>query len=306
MRRPWLAAVIGAVALLFSGTGYAQDPAGPDEVTLKNGGTVRGTVVSSEPGVSVKIIEMGGKETRVIPWGEVSDVERGKYLPKAQAQPGPAGPGYGGAPPPQPQPVAPPAPQMGSPGVVRLHIESPETVRLFEHAPLTYAQVGAYGVVIDQRRQICVSPCDEVIDGRRGQIFSAAGDFPGSKSFTLAERQGDVELTVDPGSSGLRTLGVVTVALGGAAILGGILVAVLGSISVPETVCDESGCHDKPEDKSVSPAAIGLLVGGGVGVVGGIVLIVASRTGWDLHDKSGAPGAKTAKAVKPRYHLGEF
>ena len=89
-----LVAALLACGLSLSATARADEP-GPDEVTLKNGGTIRGTIVSSEPGTSVKIIEMGQTQTRILPWSQVSDVEKGKYAPRTAAQPGPAGPGYG-------------------------------------------------------------------------------------------------------------------------------------------------------------------------------------------------------------------
>src|SRR3954466_16159492 len=107
-RRCMKGGIVAAVLAVASAA--IADDLGNDEVTLKNGGSVRGTVVSSEPGTSVKIIEMGEKTVRVIPWAQVSDVERGKYAPKAPAQPGPAGPGYGTAPP--GQPIAPPEPKL--------------------------------------------------------------------------------------------------------------------------------------------------------------------------------------------------
>lgn len=99
-------AALAAVSLLFATSARAQD-VGQDEVTLNNGGSIRGTLISSEPGTSVKILEAGQKEPRVIPWSQVSDVERGKYAPKGAVQPGPAGPGYG-APVTPPRPLPPP------------------------------------------------------------------------------------------------------------------------------------------------------------------------------------------------------
>ena len=110
IRCSFTCSILVALSLLAS-SALAQDP-GVDEVTLKNGGSIRGTVISSEPGTSVKILEMGSKEPRVIPWAQVGDVEKGKYAPKSAVQPGPAGPGYGAAIP--DEPLAPPRVQPGS------------------------------------------------------------------------------------------------------------------------------------------------------------------------------------------------
>src|SRR5262245_38612133 len=79
------------------------------------------------------------------------------------------------------------SPAPSGPGVVTLHIESPEPLFIQEH-------VGS------QRSFVCASPCDRLIDGRRGQTFSASGDL-GSTSFVLTGMQGNAELDVYPGSS---------------------------------------------------------------------------------------------------------
>lgn len=72
-----------------------------DEVTLKDGGAIRGVVVSIEPGKGVKIVVPGEKDPRSIPWSQVADVQKGKYAPKAAVDPGSAGEGYGDAPAPR-------------------------------------------------------------------------------------------------------------------------------------------------------------------------------------------------------------
>src|SRR5689334_7458739 len=68
-----------ASTLLATSLAFADDSVGNDEVTLKNGGSLRGTLISSEPGLSVKLLELGGKEPRVIPWADVDHVERGRF-----------------------------------------------------------------------------------------------------------------------------------------------------------------------------------------------------------------------------------
>src|SRR5262249_55329835 len=156
-----LAAAALAVGLLIGAGAGAEEP-GQDEVTLKNGGTIRGTVVASEPGTSVKIIEMGQEEPRVMPWSQVSDVEKGTYaLKAARVQTGRAGRGYGAAPPPAPLPRPPPQaaerppPKLGDPGVIRLHIESPKPARLIERASALVGTYGPYGVVLTAERTVC-------------------------------------------------------------------------------------------------------------------------------------------------------
>lgn len=253
-----------------------------DEVTLKNGGVIRGTVVASEPGTSVKIIEMGQKEVRVIPWAQVSDVERGKYAPNA---PGPARPGYAVAPPPQVLP--PPEPQLGQPGVVRLHVDSPVPTQVVEHAGTTVGMAGGYGVVFTQLRPVCAAPCDQVVDGSRGQGFTITGPFPSPGMFTFADMRGDVTLSVKPGSIGGRWGGLMLTILGGSTLL-------TGAILLPLAIDRSTGMRN---------AGIGMVAGGGVALVGGIVLL--ATTGTKIRLDQGAPSRRTAQ-VKPRYWLGEF
>ena len=71
-----LSIVLGlAIAATGTTTARAQE-LGEDEVALKNGGSIRGTVVAVAPGESVKIIEMGSTETRTIQWSEVAEVQK--------------------------------------------------------------------------------------------------------------------------------------------------------------------------------------------------------------------------------------
>jgi hypothetical protein len=293
-------------ALLFSGAALAQDT-GHDEVTLKNGGSIRGTVVSSEPGVSVKIVEVGQKEPRTIPWAQVSDVEREKYGNKPTAvQPGSAGPGYA-----QPVPVpvravpvqappqveAPPA-NLGDPGVVRLHVESPRPVQVSSRR-MAQGAVNGYGFVLTQTIPVCVSPCDAVIDGSRGQEFVASGDFPGGKAFTLNGMKGDVDLNVKPGSRGLRTLGITSIVLGGSAFVIGGTLTLLGGLSTTSTNAFGVTTYGLSSETKVGLVMLGT---GGAVLVGGIIATVVSGSHFDLHAKE----QDTTAASKPRYWLGQF
>lgn len=289
------------VASLSLGASARADD-GQDEVTLKSGGTIRGTVVSSEPGASVKIIELGDKEVRVIPWSQVSDVERGKFAPKSATQPGSAGPGYGAAPPPQPLPA--PAPTLGAPGVVRLHVESPKPVRVIEERSTTVGAYGGYGFAVKQFRPVCASPCDKVIDGSDGRRFSLSPeDMPPPDPFTVSQMTGDVTLHVAPGSYGRHSAGFWLTILGTtAAVLGGTFLLV--DATSPSYEYDDAG-NEIPDEGGVSTPGLVTLIGGGVALVGGIVLLATSGTSVTLEQRDGKPPAKAAQ-VKPRYWLGEF
>lgn len=280
MIRRFITAAAVASTLLFAVTVSAQE-GGHDEVTLKNGGTIRGTVVSSEPGTSVKIIEMGQREVRVIPWAQVGDVERGKYAPKAQ--PGPTGPGYGYG-----TPAPPPEPKLGTPGVVRLHLVSPEPAQVIEHVGTSVGGMGGYTVVIEQLRPVCTAPCGQIVDGTKGQAFAVTGRFPMPRPFNLNGYTGDVTLHLKPGSSGLRIGGVMAIIFGGSALIPGVTMLAIGSSSEIGT-------------STMKSAGIGLTVGGALVLTGGIVM--AALSGSKLQIEEGGP--RTGK-IEPRYWMGEF
>jgi hypothetical protein len=299
-----------AATLLFVSltplTAAAADPTmGQDEVTLKDGGTLRGTVVSSRPGVGVKIIELGQTSARMIPWAEVGDVERGKYAPaKAKAvhavQPGSAGPGYGGS-------VATPVPAPTPPAhEVRLHVESPMPTLLYSHST-AFGAVNGYGFVIDSATPVCSSPCDKVLDPGSGQTYTAGGDFNSSPPFTLAGREGDVELKVAPGSHGVRVLGYALIITGGVAVIAGASIALLGAaLPSTNTNYNDDGTTTTTDAGNgwMAPTGLAITGGGVAAIVGGIVAIVESKTKIDLHPMGAASGQATATA--PRYWMGEF
>jgi len=298
-----LSALLSSVA--FSSVAYAADaPTGNDEVTLKNGGHIRGTVVSSEPGVSVKVIEMGKTEPRVIPWAQVSDVERDKFAPRTQTtQPGSAGAGYAGAAPAAPVPVTAPRAELGEKGVVRLHIDSPTPVSVLSHS-VQYGTVGGYGVVLAHDTPVCVSPCDQVIDGSRGEEFVASGDFPGAKRFSVTDMKGDVDLTVKPGKSGPHSAAIALDVVGSLTAVTGATLLIAGLASGSSPTIDGNGNQTGSSTSTLTPVGIGVLVGGVAMVVGGIVLGNRTRTEFDLQPKG--PGPAATAAVKPRYWAGEF
>jgi hypothetical protein len=252
----------------------------------------------------VKILEVGQKEPRTIPWAQVTDVEKGKYGDKpAAVQPGSAGPGYA-----QPVPVqqparvedAPPA-TLGDPGVVRLHVDSPQPVQVSSRKTAQGAVNNGYGYgygfVLTQLTPVCVSPCDKVIDGSRGQEFIATGDFPGTKAFTLSGMKGDVDLAVKPGSRGLRALGVTSLILGGSAVILGGTFTLLGGLGTNSTNALGVTTYGMASETKIGLAMLG---SGGALLVGGIVALVASGTHFDLHAK------EATTAQRPRYWLGQF
>jgi hypothetical protein len=302
-----LVASLALVPLALPASAAAADAAmGQDEVTLKDGGTVRGTVVSSRPGVGVKIIELGQTETRMIPWAQVGDVERGKYAAskdKKGAKPGSAGAGYA-----QPVPAAAvPAPAEAPPAsAVRLHVESPKPALVYSHQT-AYGAVGGYGFVVDAATPVCSSPCDKVLDPMNGQTYTTGGDFTPSGPFSLAGSHGDMELKVEPGSKGLRTAGYWLTYSGAIlAVVGGSL-ALTGALISGDTTTNADGTTSGSGAGWLTPTGAAVGIGGVAMLVGGIVAIVASKTKIDLHPMGATVGGTVGKAAPPpRYWAGEF
>jgi hypothetical protein len=290
---------------------------GNDEVTLKNGGLVRGTVVSVEPGTKVVILELGAKEPRTIPWAEVADVERNKHAAPPSSGPGKAGPGYehddendtdddddadeapaktkrGSR--------GPRRRELGEPGVVRLHVESPEPVKIFQNRIVGSGYVGGYRFVAGTSDFICDAPCGEVVDARYGDRFRLVGEMPPT-NFDLEGLSGDVTVHVKPGSRGLKIGGIVMTAVGGAAILAGASVLIYGA-TLDAANLDLDGTVDTDDGSDyMIPGAVTMGVGAAV-LVGGIVSIVVARTSTDVQPGSPDRAARAPRA--PRYWLGEF
>jgi hypothetical protein len=277
---------------------------------LKNGGLVRGTIVSLDPGHQVVITIPGVKEARTIPWAEVADVERGKHAASA-AQPSPPIPGYS-----TPPPAAVPAAAEG-PGVVKVHIDTKTPVNLVEVD--SHMIMGPYGrLVLSHSTTLCASPCDRVVDARSGQAYYVEGEaIPTSQSFQLGGLSGDVQVKVNGGSRGLRKGGIAGIALGSAGLVAGVALVVVGSILGDHTsdfVCNDDGCGDVNRPNSTGPtmrtAGIVALAGGATLLTGGIIMLVAGRTHAKVEatpkdaPKNASKNATSARA--PNYWLGEF
>lgn len=305
MRRLAAALLLPALCLVTS-FAAAQD-AGADEVTLKNGGMIRGTVVSSEPGTSVKILEAGAKEPRTIPWSEVSDVEKGKYAPKPAVEPGTAGPGYSTPAPAAPAPAAeeaPPAKLGETAGVVRLHIDSPIPVTVAEHTPPRIVTAGGYTFGYDELKLACTSPCDKVLDTRDGHWFTAGEGMSGTR-LNMESMKGDAQLDVKPGSKLTRGLGIAGTTIGGIGLAGGVVMLVIGASGIDRV--DYGTGSVRHESSPLVPAGVGALVGGAVTLVAGIVALKISGTKFELHPVSAPAAAGTKpKVAKARWWMGEF
>jgi hypothetical protein len=268
---------------------------GPDEVALKNGGMLRGTVVGLEPGKQVVIALPGTNELRTIPWEEVAEVQRGKHARAAT----PAAPPTVASPPavPAPMPGYPPVTTAAPvPGLVRVHINSDERVELREKigessGPVFLGSTSGQAFIGASHeihyKVVCASPCDQVVDGRSARDFSIGADgVPPSDRFRLAGRTGDVTIDVDAGSVGRR--------IGGGLMIGfGILGPILGTVVVARA-------PEESNPAAVRAGGITAIAAGSALVIGGIVLVATSGTSIEIKPKASAATTRHT-ALVPRH-----
>ncbi len=293
--------VSGALLAFFTavGTASAGDAVGNDEVLLKSGGSLRGTVVAVEPGTQVVFLVSGEKSPRTLPWAEVADVEKGKYGGGEDEEEGDAKekPRKGDAE--EEEEDGAPA----RPGKVRLHIESDEPVQLIEEVASSYGVVAGYGVYAVQTRVACASPCDRVVDGSRGQRFIVQGDgVPPSETFVLNDRNEDTTVKVDAGSPGLLIGGNWLTGVGAAA-------AVTGAVMLPIAYA----LDDSSSTMSSIKVAGGVTLGVGLAMLAaGIPMIIAGDTDVELTptttalDWNAEKSSYRPRAKAPNYWLGQF
>jgi hypothetical protein len=232
----------------------------------------------------VTILQLGEKEPRVIPWDQVSGVERGKFAPPPAAALPAGGPQA-------------PALVPGTPGVVRQHVQSPVPVEIYKHRDSYGETSRGNTLVLDTPRAVCASPCDVLVDGSRGREFSAAGeDAVESPRFSLAGLTGDQELDVSPGSPGLRAGGYLLLALGGIGVGAGTIVAFAGAVGTSPNPHGQGFIRNK----GLETGGFVMLGTGVAAAVGAIVAIAESGTTIRLR-----PVGATGEA-KPRYWAGEF
>jgi hypothetical protein len=292
------AALVALLGLCISTAAFA-DGLGDDEVTLKNGGSVRGTVISVDPGGSVKIQEAGASDPRVIPWSEVADVEKGKYAEETETvEPGSAGKGYRGPPPPANDARRDTHADETGP---KVHIESPVKAHLKKFRGASYAQVGDYAVTTVYTEEVCTSPCDRKIPEDPGARYYVAGAFPSTGLFSLDDQGDTPTIDVKPGSTGGRIGGVLLISAGGAAIVGGVTILVLDAIEGNTTEEQYLNSNGTWRTVTVSDNTLqiagGVVTAGGAGLVaGGIALFVVSGTKYALHPSA---TVRTEASIEP-------
>lgn len=225
--------------------------AGPDEITLQDGGFVRGTIVELEPGKRVVILVDGTGERRELPWEKVAEVQRAKHGGNTGTST-------------KPEVESPMVPSRGRPRI-HLDLARDKPVTLYEVDSEIVASgynTSMYGMKF---RSVCVAPCDRIVDGSRGQqFFLATGEnamWTASRKLTLADKSGDLPIHVKPGNRGMRIAGAIIFGIGLGCVIGGPLLFLT---------------------KPTRPAGIGLLAVGGPSLLAGLPMMILGRTRYEM------------------------
>ncbi|MDI1475467.1 hypothetical protein [Polyangium sp. y55x31] len=261
--------VMALVACSFAGVARADEASvevktDAAEIQLKNGGTMRGTIVTVEPGQRVIVIVAG--EQSVIPWAEIAKIVGG---PQGSAAPAPA---------PAPAPLAP------TEGMPLVHIESNwpelELARIDgdvgggNHQP---EFVGPNTIT----KYICRAPCDKLVDGRDGHRFYISG--PGmvpTESFRLDGLDGHVTARVKGVSLARFTGGFLGTVLGGFFAVSGA--AITGMSYTIDTTPTPEVPDPVRQIRTVRTIGLVTLGIGAAGFVGGLMLLSEGRTRIEL------------------------
>ncbi len=169
------------------------------------------------------------------------------------------------------------------PGVVKLHIESPDpSVQLHGLGAQRLDEVSGGYVGQGASTLLCRAPCDALIDARLGQPLKIAGpDIPDSALFTVYDKEGEVTARVRPGNSSKLTWSAITGSTGILAVITG------GSLLLTGALLNSTDSASSSGDGLVTWGAVTL--GAGVVLTGtGVILWNSGTTDVTLEGGGGA------------------
>ncbi|HEY2514832.1 MAG TPA: hypothetical protein VGI39_28395 [Polyangiaceae bacterium] len=266
----------------------ASTTPGDDEVVLKDGGMVRGVVTVLEPQKSVTILVQGSGESRTFSWDKVDHVARGIHAAAEKNEEPDDTEEEAPAPPPPPAPVRRSAPVFAPidddrPGMPRIHIEADDPHVQLRRYMGSIANPNATTTVSEI---LCRAPCDDVIDGTRGEEFFFAGtDITPSSRFSLFEARGNVTARVKTGDHAAWVGGLVSVITGSAlAVGGGTMFAVgLSASSSTSNLASSQATNDASNMANTYKAAGGVAFGIGLfAAVVGLVVLTNNETTYEM------------------------
>ncbi|MEM1030003.1 MAG: hypothetical protein AAGN82_06620 [Myxococcota bacterium] len=174
------------------------------------------------------------------------------------------------------------------PGVVKLRITGEgvdERTQIQGDGVSLLEPRGREMVNLGPRRLICTAPCDQWLDARMGQpVFVVGPDYPAAGPFNFFDREGELELEVDPGNGAVVTAGGWLAVLGGLSVIGGLSTLLVAGL------VDSSDSRGDQETADDLYLAGGLLTGIGAGVmVPGIFMLVYGDTSVEVRSALAPP-----------------
>lgn len=285
--------VIAAMATLpmlpsvaYAGGTTRTAPLGEDEIRLKDGTTMRGTVVVEKEGEKVVFVQGGTGDTLELPWDDVDVIERNKYRPRPESSSEPA-------PTPEPEEPAEDAEELrrlekkeGPLVQIRYTREPKGGATLARLEGEFTGQIPGYNIYGIEYRAVCTGKCNKEIEQPGAQYFIMGEKLRASKRFTLAGHGDPVKLTVRPGTRGMYWGGWAMAAAGLTLVSVGLVVYIgADTAELSDSAFEENNRSAKTE----RAAGIGMMVGGGLVTGGSIPLFVFSRSkvkfGWKDEQK---------------------
>jgi hypothetical protein len=193
--------------------------------------------------------------------------------------------------PPALAPVASGPPIDPGPGIVCVHLESPEeglALRGFGAAKLQAEPDGRF-LSFGPVEPLCQAPCDAYVDVRDERpLVVEAPTAPASAPFLLSDLQGPVRITVEPGDDTLFVAGLTTTMVGGTGALVG------GGLMLVGMVTRSGELTSRPQD---------LMLGGGIALGVGAALVAAGLVmryvGTTFVDIEPGPSGTAATSAEP-------
>jgi hypothetical protein len=242
---------------------------GNDAIYLKGGGMLRGTLVEMIPNDHATLTLPTG-QTAIVEWARIERIER-----------------QGTAPPPGAAPPPPPPPQNHGSALVHLDADRDVTLETRTNLDQPWVVTGGMGSAevrsfADARwTPACAAPCDKSLPIDNDYRITGPG-IRTSKTFRLSVRAGEkVSIAVNAGSKGGFIGGIVLLGIGGAGVIIGLTVALVGAAeSATESYNPVTGNFTQNNNGSGTETAgwIIALVGAAAAVVGVVLMVNNGKT----------------------------
>ena len=237
--------------LTVAAPAMAQQPAPSDNIVLKDGGSIKGTLTEILPGDHATV-QLPSGQTATVRWDVIHHIERGGVTVQTQQAP-------------QANTVVVQAPAPAARGKATVHLDGDQEIVLER-------QISGQWVTV------CNAPCDLALELDSNYRIGGGG-IRRSGVFRLAGKPGDhIIVTIDPASKGGFAGGIVLIAIGAPAfVIGGLTLLVVAAIDASNAGCSTTGyynnCSTNTDTGTAKIVGWSMLGGGAAGIILGIVLV---------------------------------